>query len=303
MERTRQVYETCLKVIPHRSFTFAKLWLLYAKFEVRQLQLTKARKTLGQALGMCPKNKLFKGYIELELGLKEYDRCRTLYHKYLEYNPSHCQAWIGFTELERMLQDYDRVRAIFELAVSQPVLDMPESLWKAYIDFEMAEQSWSHARSLYRRLLEKTDHVKAWTSFAAFELQIIGADEDERVERARNVFQQAYEHYKQQELKEERVALLEEWSAMEQQYGTEETLALVQAKKPKIVKKRRKLASSSTTTAINKELDEEGTGVTWKEYLDYVFPDDEDAQKPNLKLLALAHQWKKKMQEHQAAAK
>lgn len=66
-ERARQVYKGCIQLIPHKKFTFAKIWLLYAKFEIRQLDLSAARKTLGMALGMCPKDRLFKGYIELEL--------------------------------------------------------------------------------------------------------------------------------------------------------------------------------------------------------------------------------------------
>jgi crooked neck len=33
--RTRQVYSTALKLVPHKLFTFAKLWLLAAHFEVR----------------------------------------------------------------------------------------------------------------------------------------------------------------------------------------------------------------------------------------------------------------------------
>lgn len=64
-------------------------------------------------------------------------RCRTLYGKLLEWNPANCSAWCRFTELERSLQEDERARSIFELAISQPVLDMPELLWKAYIDFEI----------------------------------------------------------------------------------------------------------------------------------------------------------------------
>jgi crooked neck len=39
-----------------------------------------------------------------------------------------CAAWIKFAELESAVEDYDRTRAIFELAISQPTLDMPEIL-------------------------------------------------------------------------------------------------------------------------------------------------------------------------------
>jgi crooked neck len=46
MEKTREVYSTCLKIIPHKKFTFAKMWLMFAKFEIRQKNLQNARKIL-----------------------------------------------------------------------------------------------------------------------------------------------------------------------------------------------------------------------------------------------------------------
>ncbi len=46
MEKTREVYATCIKLIPHKKFTFAKIWLLFAKFELRQKNLQTARKIL-----------------------------------------------------------------------------------------------------------------------------------------------------------------------------------------------------------------------------------------------------------------
>ena len=55
----------------------AQVWLLAAQLEVRQLRLDSARKILGMALGMCPKHKLFKAYIDLELQLGHVERCRT----------------------------------------------------------------------------------------------------------------------------------------------------------------------------------------------------------------------------------
>jgi len=58
------------------------------------------------------------------------------------------------------LGELDRARAIFELGTGQPLLDMPEVLWKAYIDFEIAEGENDKARELYSRLLDRTTHVK-----------------------------------------------------------------------------------------------------------------------------------------------
>ena len=65
-----------------------------------------------------------------------------------------------FAEMEAILGDTDRARAIMELAISQPRLEMPEVLWKAYIDFEMEQEEFGKTRSLYQRLLQRTKHVK-----------------------------------------------------------------------------------------------------------------------------------------------
>ena len=65
-----------------------------------------------------------------------------------------------YAELETILGDVDRARAIFELAIKQPKLDMPEVLWKAYIDFEVEQEEYDNTRNLYRRLLDRTQHVK-----------------------------------------------------------------------------------------------------------------------------------------------
>lgn len=94
------------------------------------MQLGAARKLLGRAIGQCPKAKLFRAYIELEVQLGAIERVRTLYQKFLEWAPSNCAAWCKFADLERSLGELDRARSIFELAIAQPVLDMPEVLWK-----------------------------------------------------------------------------------------------------------------------------------------------------------------------------
>ena len=213
VERARQVYDECLKLIPHKKFTFAKIWLLKAQFEVRQMEITAARKILGQAIGMCPKDKLFKGYVELELKLFEFGRCRLLYEKHIAWNPANCQAWIKCAELERGLDDLERARGIFELAVNQPVLDMPELLWKAYIDFEEEEGEYERTRKLYERLLDKTGHVKVWISYAHFEINMPDDEEEDEADekpvseeakrRARNIFDRAYKSMKEKDLKEE----------------------------------------------------------------------------------------------------
>ncbi|CAH0001014.1 unnamed protein product [Clonostachys byssicola] len=287
IERTRQIYTTCLNLIPHKKFTFAKVWVLAAQFEIRQANLAAARKLLGRAIGMCPKDRLFNGYIELERKLFEFVRCRTLYEKHIEYNAANCQTWIKFAELERGLDDIERARAIFELAVNQPSLDMPELLWKAYIDFEEEEGEYDNTRELYERLLDKTDHVKVWISYAHFEINLPEGEEEEEEEeenrpvsdeakaRARKVFERAHKRMRDKDLKEERVALLNAWLSFENEHGSPDEVEGVRKQMPRTVKKRRQLEDD-----------------TWEEYMDYVFPADDQQAKNLSSIMAMAQKWK-----------
>jgi len=289
IERARQIYNEAHKLIPHKKFTFAKLHLMHAQFEIRQMNLQQARKLLGRSIGMSPKRKLFAGYIELETKLFEFQRVRTLFMKYVEWDPTNSQAWIKFAELERGLEDMDRARAIYELAAQQAVLEMPELLWKSYIDFEEQEAreaaDFDRARQLYERLLEKTNHVKVWTSYADFEVSVPGEGEDVLEEdraasdaaraRARKVFERAHKSFKEKELKEDRVALLTSWKHFEQLYGSAEDLENVEKQMPRRVKRRRKLDDDS-----------------FEEYMDYLFPADDEQEAKVSKLLQMAHKWK-----------
>ena len=282
-----------------------------SQFEVRQMQLTTARKMLGQALGRCPKPKIFKGYIDMEMQLREFDRCRTLYEKFLENSPTNSYAWISYAGLEKLLDDVDRVRAIYEFAIANPQgLDIPEAVWKAYIDFEVEEGEYDRARALYEKLLDKTDHVKVWISFAEFEVSIPEDEEEEAEEeeaervisdtakaRGRAVFDRAYRRMRERDLKEEvyhkypnnaniqRVVLLESWKQYELTYGDEKTLAQVEELMPKVVKKRRKLDDGS-----------------FEEYFDYLFKDGDEGNQKMLNLLKKAQEWRSRMQGQNTAS-
>jgi crooked neck len=321
IDRARQIYQECLRLIPHKKFTFAKIWLMKAHFEIRQKQLTTARKTLGQAIGICPKDKLFKGYIELELKLFEFIRCRTLYEKHIEWNPANCQAWIKFAELERGLDDLERARAIFELAVSQLVLDMPELLWKAYIDFEEEEGEYERTRVLYERLLEKTDHVKVWISYAHFEINVPDDDEEEAEDeedekpvseaakaRARKIFERAYNSMKDKDLKEEVCPPLSLFpqSPTSKNFLLRQTKILTLRPLQRVTLLNASLAFEKThgstddiakvqkqmprKTKRRRKLDDD----SYEEYIDYVFPADDRATANLSNLLKLAQSWKEK---------
>ena len=269
------------KVVPHASFTFAKLWVHAAHLEVRQRALPAARKLLGASIGRCPKEKLFKEYIQLELQLGEVSRCRELYQRYLAWAPTNCAAWCAFAELEASLGELDRCCAIFGLAVEQQALDMPETLWKAYIDFEIEQGEAERTRSLYRQLLERTSHVKVWVSFARFEAEAGGAD------AAAGVYREAETQFRESGQKDERVLVLDAWREMEAQTADEARVAEVDKRMPKRLKKRR--------AVVGDDGEEQG----WEEYMDYVFP-EEEAKAPSLKILEMANKWKRQKVEADA---
>jgi len=280
MEKARLVYSRCLATIPHEKFTFSKIWIMAAHFEVRQKDLTAARKMFGRAIGMCPREKVFKAYIQMELQLGNVDRCRTLFEKYLEFSPQNGFVWQKFAELEQSVGEIERARSIFELAMTQPVLDMPENLWKRYIDFEISlntKDALQRARELYGRLLERTDHVKVWISFAKFEM----LHNKQNKEAGREIFSKAYDRLKEKqkkspddiEIKENRALLLQSWLEEEEKLGAKQEAEKLQSLQPQKVKRKR-------------QIEDDGG---WEEYYDFIFPDD---PKKGLKLLQLAKKWK-----------
>lgn len=291
----RAVYRRCLDAVPHKHFTFSKLWVLAAHLEVREQDLPAARKLLGEGIGRAgaKPDKVIKAYLQLELQLGNVDRVRALYEKFLEVAPHNCLVWQKYAELEASLKETTRARALFDLAIGQPVLDRPETLWKAYIDWETAlgsKAGKANARALFKRLLERTQHVKVWVALAKFE----GLSADDAVE-ARRVFNDTQQRLKERhtgaagsdldsnssaiDVKEDRALVLQAWLDTERRMlgkrvegASEENVAKVEKMQPTKVKKKR-------------QVDDGG----WEEYYDYKFFDD---PKKGLKLLQMAQKWK-----------
>jgi crooked neck len=132
--------------------------------------------------------------------------------------------------LEQQLGETERARQLFEVGVEQPILDLPEALWKAYIDFEISEANTSNVRGLYNRLLDRTTHPKVFVSFAQFEASI------GETEAARAVYARGDAQFKgNASAKEERLLVLEAWLLFEQQHGDAASASAVEAKMPKQV--------------------------------------------------------------------
>lgn len=236
--------------------------------------------------------------------------------------------------------ELERCRAIYDLAIGQGSLDMPETLWKSYIDFEISNGETDRTRALYRALLERTKHVKVparletltnarpaciappspalpaasaatrahqavhgrchvvldarpiqfrvplemharatqvWISFARFEAEV-------SADSAAEIYREGELVLKESGLREERAMLLEAWAEMEEQTADQARIHAVKARMPTRIKKKRPMES------------EDGQQVGWEEYYDYVFP-DEQTKAPSLKILEMAHKWKKQKLE------
>jgi len=281
IEGAQKVLEQAVKLVPHKKFSFSKLWIKLAHLLIRKRDLEAARKVFGIALGKCPSEKVFLAYTELELQLANLERCRTLYEKFIELFPENPKAWIKYAELEKSLEEYERFRAIFELAIGQNTINMPELIWKAYIDSEAELQEYDKARKLYLRLLEKSKNVKVWISYAQFEASL------QEKTKFRDILRKGEEYFMENpDLKEERVVLLETWLDLERKYGDEESVERIRRKLPKKIKKHKKI------TSFEGEVEED---AGWEEYIDYIFPEDLNQMK-NMNILKKAHEWKK-MQE------
>uniref|UniRef100_A0A4X1V3A1 Crooked neck pre-mRNA splicing factor 1 n=1 Tax=Sus scrofa TaxID=9823 RepID=A0A4X1V3A1_PIG len=307
VSKRRFQYEEEVKANPHNY----DAWFDYLRLVESDAEAETVREVYERAIANVPpiqEKRHWKRYIYLwvnyalyeELEAKDPERTRQVYQASLELIPHKkvrlplvfCSRHIRVLplwlvkpfKLETILGDIERARAIYELAISQPRLDMPEVLWKSYIDFEIEQEETERTRNLYRRLLQRTQHVKVWISFAQFELS---SGKEGSLAKCRQIYEEANKTMRNCEEKEERLMLLESWRSFEDEFGTVSDKERVDKLMPEKVKKRRKVQA------------DDGSDAGWEEYYDYIFPEDA-ANQPNLKLLAMAKLWKKQQQEKEA---
>lgn len=314
IENARNIWNRALKAIPHKNFTFAKIWISFAQFEIRndpENGLANARKILGRSIGQSstlkPKRKLFNFYIELEKKLGEWDRVRKLYEKWLELslvgenNLSTINTLLAYIDFEKNIQEHQRCIALFELGVQLVEDDKIftkvnplEYMLMRFITYYKEEMRYAEARLLYRKLVERVSTPKVWISFALFESSIptdsqLKAFEESTEEEfefsidethrgmTRSIFREANDFFKLNSLKEDRAVIIESWKQYEEANGSEESLGDISKKLPVIVKRRRLIEGEE------------------EEYLDYIFPEDEEAKPAKISglnaFLANAQKW------------
>lgn len=315
-EGAREVWNKCLSVIPHAKFTFAKIWLGLAQFEIRNDEdngLAKARKILGKSIGQScakgPKTKIFKNYISLEKTLGEWKRVRMLYEKWLETilmsqkDEEATPILLAYIEFEREQGNEERCEALYKLGLQ--LYDMQqtrskfhpiETVWKSLVEFYKEEFKYSEARELLIDLAKKYEDPNIWISLAIFEssvptpeqfeqLQLTDEDieleiTDAHRENSRDTYRRANQFFKDLGRDEERAMILRAWKRYEMLQGTTETQEEVEQKMPRVV-------------------EQDGADGNLERTITYVFPEDEKAaeeqqekQKISInRFMANAQQW------------
>ena len=282
IDRAREVYHRTVAAIPAKKFTFAKLWKQFAEFEIRQMDLARARKVYGTAIGLCGqiKPKVYFQYADMELHMANFERARTILAKLLEAHPLNPEAWLAFVDLELNAEELERVRYLFDVATELDAMANVDSIWSRYIEFELENGELDKVADLYRRFLKKFDSPQWWFAFVDFEL-----DQRKDLEAARKVVQQAADHYKFQGHDEQRARVMEKWLLVERIAGTEDDIERVWRLQPKKVKR--------TRTVVNAQGEPAGS----EQFTAYIFPGDEGPEAgQNLKILEIARQWRAQKQ-------
>ena len=277
-EKAIKIMEKAIKKIPHKKFTFSKIWIYLGKLYIRNNEIDKMRKLLGKSIGICKKEKIIKKYIELEYQMGNFERCRKLYEKKIELFSNKSESWICYAKFEEELNENERVISIYEKALKFDLIEKPEKIWKNYIDFEIRNENYKKVRILYNELILKTEHVKVFISYALFEYSI------NHFENMRNIFFKGNFLLSKKNLKEERFFLLENFLQCEKKIGNEIFINKIENLMPKKIKKQKKIEIC----------DENGNVLDykWEEYFDYIFPDDK-VKEVGIKIKDIAEKWKK----------
>lgn len=302
IDDARQTWKSSLELMAKEKFSFAKLWILYAEFELRNQNLDVSRKILGRAIGQTskygPKHKVFKYYISHEKKLGEWERVRKLYEKWLELalvwglEAESLAVLKEYVEFEMSHEETERCVEIFKAVISfgKSANYKLTDYFAAFIEYLKDEMLYDHARDVFRQWLEVSSNSEVWTTFALFESQILSPGQMDQLESAsgdeiqfsvgshhlaatRAVFNEAYKFYRSANDGVNAIELLDAWKQYESDHGTPETVKSVEEKVPASVRKRR------TVNGVEEV------------YEEYEFPQS----KPDVsKFLANARKWAQK---------
>ena len=285
---------------------------------------------LGVALGKCPKPKLFKAYIELELSLGEVDRARKLYEKFLEYQPYDSSTWIAYADLEEEIEEFERTQGIYELALQQDQLDDKELIWEKYIEFERKRShdtatgdraagleptgndainttvpdgqsasvdernaSMNRVERLYERPLSQTSHIKVWLAYANYMKESLLSNSRNSVHSSDNAVMKVRKLY------ERGYNTLKEQMQQDARALMLEEWKTFEMNIPNNRDQIHSLDRKMPQRIKKRRLVDEANDI-WEEYYEFEFPEDVEQQSnsfANLKFLEMAKKWKSQTAE------
>lgn len=226
-ENARKVYHSLIDKIPHKKFTFSRLWVLYAYFEVRQGNLNTVRTILGFAIGTCPRSAIFDAYIEIESILGEKENVRKLYDQYTKLIPNDVRGWVMYAQFEYQENNVQKARDLFEEAIESEQVEKIDHLWAYYIQFETETGNVENIRKLYRRSISANNKLSLWKGFIYLE-----AENCNDIDEARKLFDEAELSFAED--REEKKKLREFRVVFEERYGDVESRKEAEDKLPKV---------------------------------------------------------------------
>lgn len=152
MEQARDVYIRCLSTVPDtRIPIIRKVKIMYAEFEYRINNGVVARSIFEQAIADHPHEDLFDAYIGMEQYECKWDKCRTLFRRYINKWPKNLQIRIQFAQMEYAANQPQNVMDIFKDALNNIEKDDLGELQKEFgVFWALQNKIWLYPRSRQR---------------------------------------------------------------------------------------------------------------------------------------------------------
>ncbi|KAJ2802771.1 NineTeen Complex (NTC) component, partial [Coemansia helicoidea] len=193
-DRVREVFGLAIDRLGE-EFMDQRVFISFAKFEVRMREHERARAIYRYALERLPKSKAQALYNQYTLFEKQFgdkdeieavvvNKRRMEYEAALKADARDYDAWIDYSRLEEDAGDLERARDVYERAIAACPLVAEKRLWRRYIYLwlfyalfeETIARDAERARQVYAACLELVPHeqftfAKVWLQYAWFEIR------------------------------------------------------------------------------------------------------------------------------------
>lgn len=297
---TIEVYKRCVSSIPnqHKTFSFGKLWRMYAHAEIRQGNLESARRILGTGLGLLPKKKsLYLAYVDLETSLGEFDRARKIFGLWVQRDARNSQPFLSFADFELKFGELTRARKILEIATTINDLKDQLRVWDKIAEL-IGIENIEKASDICEQYIAENNSLYQWRTY----LNVLSTAQVES-DQIRKVCERAYKALKEKAMKldaisgsierEDAMTIGQIWLSWEKSQASDD----LEKQKERIEHVKRVLPrrkSNNNQATENERISEE---VTSNLPSRLVFPEEEATSTAQDKILALSKLWKSQQLE------